>query len=251
MRILFLPVGANRTVLHCQRLLAPLVRTKPRIDDRIAAKAAKTWSSFQVSKVRWKQTIVKYANKALDTIPFEERALKTVPPFNTWMREHAVSRRHIPPAVAEVKDVDLAPISVVYPARCFKNWEEAEGEMRRLALTGIKVHKRQMIWCAIGLPLTLPCALIPVIPNIPGFYVLFRLWCNWKAWQGARHLLHLIDDRHLVPSHLAALDATYSDAKQIITQAQIKRLEDIFKSWHLTSELEQARRQILAESKPT
>lgn len=249
MRILVLPVGSHRFVLHCQRLSAPLVRAKPRIDDRIAAQAAKTWSKFQASDARWKQLIVKLVNRGLDTIPFEERALKTVPPFNTWMREHAVSKHHIPPAAAEEKDVDLAPIPVVYPKAYFQNWHQVENELRTLATTGIRVHKKQMLLCAIGLPLTLPCALIPVIPNIPGFYVVFRLWCNWKAWLGARHLLSLIDDKHLTPSHLCALDATYSDKQQVITEAQIKRLDAMFMSRHLTSELEQAQRQVLTEKK--
>ena len=52
----------------------------------------------------------------------------------------------------------------------------------------IPYHKSLLIRSLILLPLTLPVAALPIIPNLPGFYVAFRAYSHWKALQGARFL---------------------------------------------------------------
>lgn len=46
----------------------------------------------------------------------------------------------------------------------------------------------------ILLPFTLPVAALPVLPNLPGFYVAFRAYSHWKALQGATWLSKTIGE---------------------------------------------------------
>lgn len=62
----------------------------------------------------------------------------------------------------------------------------------------IPYHKSLLIRSLILLPITLPVAALPVIPNLPGFYVAFRAYSHWKALQGARFLDNAIKQGHVV-----------------------------------------------------
>lgn len=41
-------------------------------------------------------------------------------------------------------------------------------------------------------PFTFPFAIIPVLPNFPLFYVLWRAWSHYRAWRGAHYLDQLL-----------------------------------------------------------
>jgi hypothetical protein len=58
----------------------------------------------------------------------------------------------------------------------------------------IPYHKRYLIRSLILLPFTLPVAALPVLPNLPGFYVAFRAYSHWKALQGATWLSKTIGE---------------------------------------------------------
>lgn len=243
MRLIFVPLTRDRSILYCQRALLPKVRSKPRLDDRFAAKAAKTWASFESSQTTWKKKLVSGVNWALERIPYEEWALKTVPPRNMYMRKLQETNDHVSPKEFEAAGLsakDLEPLELVYPATAV-SFEDAKSEMLKIASTGVDKHRKQMLYCAIGLPLTLPVALIPVVPNIPGFYILYRLWSNWKAWEGAKHLKLLLADSHLKGSQLPALDHVYRTGRpELVTPEQLKVVKRIFEIDGLSQELTRA-----------
>jgi hypothetical protein len=58
-------------------------------------------------------------------------------------------------------------------------------------------------------PLTWPFAIIPIIPNFPLFYVLWRAWSHYKAWRGATYLESLIKLGMIVEKPSSGLDALY------------------------------------------
>jgi hypothetical protein len=49
------------------------------------------------------------------------------------------------------------------------------------------MHRSKLIWSIVIMPFTAPFMLVPVIPNLPFFYVLYRAWSHW---QGTFPLLH-------------------------------------------------------------
>ena len=48
------------------------------------------------------------------------------------------------------------------------------------------------------------------IPNIPGFYLLFRAWSHWRALYGAKHLDFLVKQNLIDPKPSYLLDKCYT-----------------------------------------
>lgn len=64
-------------------------------------------------------------------------------------------------------------------------------------------------------PLTWPFAIIPILPNFPLFYVLWRAWSHYKAWKGALYLEQLLQRGMIVEQPSKDLDAVY-EAKGVV-----------------------------------
>lgn len=241
MRILLLPVTKSRTAIICQRQAVPSVRTTPRLDDRLASKGEKIWRGFEVSEKKWKQTIVKYIGKLLETVQFEENCLRTIPPLHTWKRQLAESEDMVPEKQAIRKNLMLRPIELVYPASASvsKNFNAAHSIITHQIRDARRTHRKQMIWCILGLPLTIPLAINPFIPNFPAFYLIYRIWCNWKALKAAQHLKHLSQHHQLKGTHIDSLDKIYEpfDQRGIIDRSMVEEMADLFNDNQLRREL--------------
>jgi hypothetical protein len=165
MRLFLLPISTRRTLIYCERA-KPLPGKKPSIQDRVVNKASETWVSFEKAPSGWKKTLTTYGNKAFKRIPYEEWGLKTIPALSQKRKD------------AELSQQDR--VEVLYPGLFLKH-EKVLETCRQLAVERQPLHRKRMIYSAIGAPLTLPFALLPIIPNIPGFYLLFRAWSHWKG----------------------------------------------------------------------
>lgn len=227
MRLVVVPLSLKESMVYCQKTHLPLARAKPRIDDRMAIKANKVWSEWSKSDVKWKRSIVDWANKAMQRISYDEWSLKTIPAKSAVMRRTA-NDTHV--TVEEIKRDQLAPkdmelISVEYAGK-FVSQDAIINRLSVLTDRGLSHHKRFFWLSAIGAPLTLPVAALPVIPNIPGFYLMFRAWSHWKAFEGAKHLQYLLTDNHLslesnailneVCKGLEAIDPTSAEKDRLI-----------------------------------
>lgn len=218
MKLVFTPLTARRAMVYCvQTSVTPPASQTPRLDDKLVKKFGTVWKQFESSETGWKKQIVFWTNKMLEQIPYEEWGLKSIP------RQSAVLRRlkqieakdekelfekneKLPVAeqlpVVQLEDIakkhheELLKVPLVFPNH-LSTPDQAKAQLLKLAIDGAKHHRKYMIWCAIGAPLTLPVALLPVLPNLPGFYLVFRCWSHWKALEGANHLKHLIEDNHL------------------------------------------------------
>jgi hypothetical protein len=167
MRLFLLPISTRRTLIYCERtkqILAP--GQKPPILDRITTKANETWVSFEKAESGWKKQLTTYGNKVLRRIPYEEWGLKTLPPLSQKIRDKQPKE----------------PVEVLFPGLFLKEQKVPE-VLRLLATERQALHQKRMIWSLIGAPLTLPFAAIPIIPNIPGFYLLFRGYSHWRGEQ--------------------------------------------------------------------
>jgi len=83
------------------------------------------------------------------------------------------------------------------------------------------------------MPFTIPFGLIPVIPNIPFFYLVFRCWSHWRALKGSDHLDFLIDHRLLRPVASAEMEQIYlktapklQDSYTFVTRSQVMEGSD-------------------------
>ncbi|KAF2435931.1 hypothetical protein EJ08DRAFT_604105 [Tothia fuscella] len=194
MRIFLLPISTRRTLIYCERAKQQLAPgEKPSWLDRATNKASETWVSFEKAESGWKKQLTTYGNAALRRIPYEEWGLKTLPPLSDTIRKKEPKKS----------------VEVLFPGLFMKE-EKVPDILRQLAIERQAMHKKRMIWSAIGAPLTLPFAAIPIIPNIPGFYLMFRAYSHFRALYGAKHLEFLGDQKLLTPMPSNALDEMYT-----------------------------------------
>ena len=60
------------------------------------------------------------------------------------------------------------------------------------------------------MPLTIPFIVIPIIPNLPFFYLVWRAWSHWRAFQSSKYLSELIQQGRLIPTPSEELDQILS-----------------------------------------
>ena len=184
MRLFLLPISTRRSLIYCQKITQKSTTDLSYV-DRATKKAADTWAAWEAAEKGWKKTITKYGNQGLRRIPYEEWGLKSFPPLNQTVQADDMAM------MADGKRFD-----VHYPANIMKR-EEVPLIGARLAKERKQFHWTRFVTCLIGLPMTIPFALIPVIPNIPFFFVAFRCWSHWRALKGSDHLDFMLDHRIL------------------------------------------------------
>ena len=75
-------------------------------------------------------------------------------------------------------------------------------------------------------PLTWPFAIIPISPNFPLFYVLWRAWSHYKAWRGATYLDQLLKAGMIVEEPSPELNKFYEATPRIMAKTRAKVEED-------------------------
>ncbi|KAF4592434.1 protein (fungal and plant) [Ophiocordyceps camponoti-floridani] len=214
MRIFLLPVSTRRSLLYAQRLdSSPQSSTSstsgnpPRrsLVDRGTAFAARTWTRWEKQPSGWQRRVVDYGNQALRRIPFEEWGLKSVPPLSGRRREDEETGR--------------VRVELVFPGGSFGP-DEARALALRLATERLGLHRQRFFWCFAAMPLTLPFALVPIIPNIPFFYLVYRAWSHWRAIAGGRHLQWLVETKLLHSAPSAKLSQLYASSPPLSRQPE-------------------------------
>ena len=146
MRIFLLPISTRRALIYCQRV-SPKPPTELSYVDRITKKAADTWSNWEAANSGWKKKVTEYGNKGLQRIPYEEWGLKSFPPLNPQVQaEELTENKRFP---------------VFFPENIVQR-DDVPKIMARLAKERKNFHHNRFWGCAIGMPVTLPFALIPM-----------------------------------------------------------------------------------------
>ncbi|KAH6632759.1 mitochondrial K+-H+ exchange-related-domain-containing protein [Chaetomium tenue] len=198
MRLYLLPISTRRTLLYCQHLNLP-ASEKPTWSNWLQAKAARTWSGWEKQEKGWQKSVVNYGNQALRRIPYEEWGLKSVPPLSQRRRQ------------VELKGAEK--VEVVYP-KSLLAMDKVPQILKSLATEREALHKKRLIWCFVGMPITAPVAIVPVIPNLPFFYLVYRAWSHWRALSGGKHLQFLVNNNLLALTPSPVVDAVYAAQKE-------------------------------------
>ncbi|EMD62396.1 hypothetical protein GGP41_002076 [Bipolaris sorokiniana] len=206
MRLFLLPISTRRSLIYCERLheKAPKDRS---LYDKITLKASETWVAWEKDQKAvwdWKRKVTFYGNQALTRIPYEEWGLKTIPALTAKRRQEILDGK--------------AKYEVLFPGKYLPQ-ERVPSLLEKLAKERQNMHRTKLIWSVVIMPFTAPFMLVPIIPNLPFFYVLYRAWSHWKALGGARHLEFLL--KHNLPKHNPSwtLDELYTAGLMYPTRA--------------------------------
>ncbi|KAL2266916.1 hypothetical protein VTJ83DRAFT_4193 [Remersonia thermophila] len=205
MRLYVLPISTRRTLLYCQagKLGGPASESLT-WSGRIQSKAARTWSDWENKDRGWQRAVVSYGNQLLRRIPYEEWGLKSVPPLSQRRRQAELDRSD--------------KVEVVYPKTLLQA-DQVSSVLRALATEREGLHRTRLLWCLVGMPITIPVALVPLIPNLPFFYLVYRAWSHWRALAGGRHVQFLLNNNLLVLAPNPLVDAVYAAPKPPLPSA--------------------------------
>jgi hypothetical protein len=197
MRLFLLPISTRRSLIYCERVheKAPKDRS---IIDRVTIKANETWAAWEKDEKavgNWKKKVTFYGNQALKRIPYEEWGLKTLPSLTAARKQ----------SILEGKEKH----ELLFPGKYLKQ-EKLPGVLHALAKERQLMHKSKLTWSIIIMPFTAPFMLVPVIPNLPFFYVLYRAYSHWTALKGSQYLEFLLKHNLPTPTPSSALDEVYT-----------------------------------------
>jgi len=198
MRLFLLPISTRRSLIYCQRLDIASAQEQSWL-DKGTARAAKLWAGWEKKDSGWQRKVVDYGNQALKRIPYEEWGLKSIPPLSSRRQEEEMSEKKA--------------IEVIFPETLIPKAKVLD-TLKTLGTERQALHKQRLIWSIVGMPLVAPFALVPVIPNLPFFYLVFRAWSHWRALSGSRHIEFLLDKKLLIVQPSSILDKLYASGKQ-------------------------------------
>jgi hypothetical protein len=160
MRIYLVPISTRRTLLYCQRLNVT-TGGKLSLVDRIQDRAAKTWADWEKKEKGWQKWVVNQGNYAFRRIPHEEWGLKSVPPLSQRRKAD------------ELKGTES--VEVIYPQSLIAT-DKVPGILQKLATERESLHRKRLMWCFIGMPISAPVALVPlyVLLSLQVLYSLSR-----------------------------------------------------------------------------
>lgn len=211
MRIIALPLtGAVRGPRHTENPL-PLVyyhfQMRPKAEKRrvgwvdwATGKAASFWAQFgKAPENSWKFKLFTYGERLADRIDFEELALKGVDPSLSPKISH-------PRSSSEPED-QKKTIPLVHPTIVGTSpLSHLEAILTR---RGPRHRKGFYTWMLLA-PLTAPFMLIPVIPNLPFFFCVWRSWSHYSAYKASDYLRSLLQHGTIVPHSDENLDGIYA-----------------------------------------
>jgi hypothetical protein len=146
MKLYLLPISTRRTLLYCQRAAAAPTQEQT-LMDKVQARAARLWAGWEKKEKGWQKKVVEYGNYAFRRIPYEEWGLKSVPSLSKKMKEEV--------------NTAARPVEVVYPKTLIPV-DRVSGILHTLSTEREGLHKRRLIWCFVGMPISAPFALVPV-----------------------------------------------------------------------------------------
>ncbi|EPS98482.1 hypothetical protein FOMPIDRAFT_1165413 [Fomitopsis schrenkii] len=168
--------------------------------SRIQDKAADLWANLgRAPEGNWRRKAFVYGERLIDRVDFDELALKS---FDTSLG----------PSLTEWKTrfgtADIPVIPLIYPS---SSPLSPISHLHALLESRIPLHKRGAIIWAVATPLTAPLKLIPIIPNFPFFFCVWRAWSHYRAFKASNYLKSFLERGAILPRPSPELDAIYAE----------------------------------------
>ncbi|OBZ88098.1 Uncharacterized protein C23H3.12c [Choanephora cucurbitarum] len=245
MRLYAIPILKNRWAYYCHSTLPATSRL-----TRMVAWSNKKWEQLDKAETdSWKKKLYVRGSNIMNQLDYQEWFFKSVP-----------SKEEV--------EKPLEKVWIYHPSLLDKT--ELDHELKALLKERIPYHKKYMRYSAYWVPLACTFAIVPLVPNLPLAYNLFRLYSHYKALKGAEHLKTLVDYGNIEyetdprldeimdgislvdPHELIFPDASKpdlvgleQDLEGVLNPKDIRRLVEILDVPGLEIELSRARLQIL------
>ncbi|MBW0487749.1 hypothetical protein O181_027464 [Austropuccinia psidii MF-1] len=184
---------------------------------------AKTWLKLSDSPPgSWKARIHNAGEGFMDKIPYEEWALKTIDPAVIPSTINLL-HQHSDSVDSSVEKSGSKPIELLYPPSLCSGKELLNGLEISMAERA-PYHRKWMKLNFFLSPLTMPFVIVPLIPNLPFFYMMWRAWSHWRAYKASEYLHQMITQAHVLPTPCPFLETLYFHANlELVDPALRKR----------------------------
>ncbi|KAI8978877.1 mitochondrial K+-H+ exchange-related-domain-containing protein [Trametes punicea] len=165
----------------------------------VVAKASDLWAGLgRAPEGSWKRKAFLYGERLVDRLDFEELALKSLDPSLGPRLSNIVSSKD--------KKTTLQIPLIYPPSACTSPLPHLQSLVEKRTPR----HKKGFwVWLAVS-PLTAPFALIPIIPNFPFFFCVWRSWSHYRAYKASQYLEGFLNQGLIVPETSTELDVIYA-----------------------------------------
>ncbi|EIN13022.1 hypothetical protein PUNSTDRAFT_98047 [Punctularia strigosozonata HHB-11173 SS5] len=207
LRIIALPLTrATRThgALTYYQFVTPVpageANKSPGLIKWASNKAVGVWAGFgKAPEGNWKLKVFRYGERLIDKIDFEELALKSL--------DVSLAPKLSKFGNSEVQlEKDRPNIPLYYPQASPSPLSHLQSLVEKRAPT----HRKGFLTWMLLAPVTAPVALIPVIPNLPFFYCVWRSWSHYRAYKASEYLQSLIEEGVISPEPNPELESIYA-----------------------------------------
>lgn len=200
--------------------VATAAQGKPSWTHRFVARASDYWTNMGRTDVKslldWKRRTYVMGEMVMDRIAFEEWALKGIDqalgPSIKNLREY--TQRN-------TRSEKLQRISLLYPPSLVTP-DVAVASLRSMVARREPHHYRYLILNIIGVLATAPLFLVPALPNVPTYYLLWRTWSHWRAYMATKSLSSVLDERLIEATPDEGLDQILKHT----TEDRVPKLKD-------------------------
>ena len=195
MKILAVPVARHRNparlpyITYLPKLTRPFPGIATTSSQRMMQYVSNVWTQWgrpdTKSLLGWKNRVYSVGERIMDSIEYEEWALKGIDQVLGPSIQRLLSRSHQTAPDAHTH------VSVLYPPSLISRPSVLES-LQRMSTHRAPLHNRQFLYNMVAIPVTAPLFLVPAIPNVVTYYFMWRAWSHWRAYQALQSLQSLI-----------------------------------------------------------
>jgi len=212
MRIIALPLTtASRNATHEHLTYYHFVLPRGKDENQnswshwVSSKATELWAGFgRADEGTWKRKTFVYGERLVDRMDFEELALKSVDPsLGPKLVNFGESDAETP---SDSKPSSMIPL--IYPGLACTS---PLSHLKSLLEKRTPRHKRGFYMWMIIAPFTAPFMIVPIIPNLPFFFCVWRSWSHYKAYKASSYLQEFLSQGAIVAEPNPSLDQIYKE----------------------------------------
>ncbi|KAF2861678.1 hypothetical protein K470DRAFT_256806 [Piedraia hortae CBS 480.64] len=198
MRLFLLPVSTRRSLVYCERARAPVAAdAKLPVTERATRYASQTWAKWESAEKGWQKHVTVYGNRLLNRIPYTEWGLKSLPPATDKRRQ-------------AIDDGSLT-VDCFYPRAFLPGGADgAIPALEKLATERQALDRRRLWSCVFWTPFTIPFQIVPVLPNLPFYYVVYRAYSYYRSLYGGKLLEQLLQKQRVNITDSQLMDNMYA-----------------------------------------